>query len=90
MMIKLICTEGATRFSYRDWVENKPATVHSQTYSAYPYTIQQIDQYFIEACLQSGKAPLSTLDDAMIAQEMIEAAEKSVKERREINIYSLK
>ena len=33
-MIKLIGTKGATRYSYRDWVENTPAVVHSQTYSA--------------------------------------------------------
>ena len=88
MMIKLIGTEGATRFSYRDWVENKPATVHSQTYSAYPYTIQQIDQYFIEECLGKGREPLSTLDDAMIAQEMVEAAERSVLEKREMRVGS--
>ena len=35
-MIKVIGTKGATRYSYRDWVENTPAVVHSQTYSAYP------------------------------------------------------
>lgn len=86
MMIKVIGTKGATRFSYRDWVENTPATVHSQTYSAYPYTIQQIDQYFIEECLGKGKPPLSTLDDAIMAQRMIEGIELSVEERRVVDI----
>ena len=41
-MIKVIGTKGATRYSYRDWVENTPAVVHSQTYSAYPYTIRSM------------------------------------------------
>ena len=42
-MIKLIGTKGATRYSYRNWVENTPAVVHSQTYSAYPYTIRKLE-----------------------------------------------
>ena len=34
--IKVIGTKGATRYSYRDWVENTPAVVHSQTYPRIP------------------------------------------------------
>ncbi len=78
MMIKVIGTKGATRFSYRDWVENTPAQVHSQTYSAYPYTIMNVDRYFIEDCIERGKEPLSTMDDAIASQKIIEAVEKSV------------
>lgn len=86
MMIKVIGTKGATRFSYRDWVENKPAQVHSQTYSAYPYSIYQEVDYFVKHCIGQGRTPLSTLDDAITAQKIIEAAERSVKEQRHIEI----
>lgn len=89
MMVKVIGTKGATRFSYRDWVENTPAVVHSQTYSAYPYSIAQIDQYFIERCLLQGAAPLSTLDDAIEAQQLIEAIEASIAEKRHIRLETL-
>ena len=88
MMVKVIGTKGATRYSYRDWVENTPGIVHSQTYSAYPYTIENIDRYFIEDCLGKGKEPLSTLEDAIAAQQIIEAIELSVAEGRHVKLDS--
>ena len=54
-MIKVIGTKGATRYSYRDWVENTPAVVHSQTYSAYPYTIRETGKYFLENVIGLGE-----------------------------------
>ena len=47
VLIKAIGTDGATRYSYRDWVQNKPAEVHSQTYSAYPYSIYREVEHFV-------------------------------------------
>ena len=76
-MIKVIGQKGSTRYSYRDWVENTPAVVHSQTYSAYPYTIKNVGKYFIEECIGLGNEPLSTLEDAVVCQQVIEAAEES-------------
>jgi predicted dehydrogenase len=86
MMIKVIGTKGATRFSYRDWVENAPAEVHSQTYSAYSYGIANIDHYFIDECIRKGKEPLSTLDDAIMAQKIVEGAEASISQSKHIKI----
>ncbi len=86
MMIKVIGTRGATRYSYRDWVENVPAQVHSQTYSAYPYTISNADRYFIENCVRKNQPPLSTMEDAILAQKVIEAIETSIAERRHVDI----
>jgi predicted dehydrogenase len=86
MMIKVIGTKGATRYSYRDWVENTPAQVHSQTYSAYPYTILNADRYFIEECILKSKQPLSTLDDAITSQRIIETIEASIDHDRHIAI----
>ena len=87
-MIKLIGTKGATRYSYRDWVENTPAVVHSQTYSAYPYTIRETGKHFLERVIGHGEQPLSTLNDAITCMKMIEACELSVSEACHIRIDS--
>jgi len=83
-LIKVIGTNGATRFSYRDWVENTPAVVHSQTYSAYPYSIRNTVTHFIDRCIRRGDAPLSSIGDAITCQRIIEACEASVAEARHI------
>ena len=85
-MIKVIGSKGATRYSYRDWVENTPAVVHSQTYSAYPYTIRATGKYFIENMIGRDEEPLSTLDDAVTCMKIIEACETSVEEERHVTI----
>ena len=85
-MIKLIGTKGATRYSYRDWVENTPAVVHSQTYSAYPYTIRETGKHFLDRVVGLGEKPLSTLDDAITCMKIIEACEISVDENRHVKI----
>jgi predicted dehydrogenase len=85
-LIKVTGTKGATRYSYRDWVENKPAVVHSQTYSAYPYSIRNMVTHFIDRCLRRGEAPLSSIGDAIICQRIIEACEASVAEGRHVQL----
>lgn len=83
VLVKVIGTAGATRYSYRDWVELKPAVVHSQTYTAYRDSIVSEVAHFIETC--HGRAvPLSSLDDAAAAQRIIEAAEQSIAEERTV------
>ena len=77
MMVKVIGTAGSTRYSYRDWVEIKPATVHSQTYTAYRGSIIHEVDHFIQVC-RGHAEPLSTLDDAVDAQRIIEAIESSI------------
>ena len=85
-MIKVIGTKGATRFSYRDWVENTPAVVHSQTYSAYPDSIESTVRYFLDRCIRRGEAPRSTLTDAITCQRLIEACELAIAERRIVDL----
>ena len=84
VLIKVIGTEGATKYSYRDWVENKAADAHSQTYSSYPYTIYNEVNHFAEYIQGAGPEPLSTLDDAIDAQKIVEATEKSAQEQKSI------
>ena len=85
-LVKVIGTDGATRFSYRDWVENRPAQVHSQTYSAYPFSIESTVQHFLSKCVGAGQPPLSSLDDAITSQRIIEACEASIAEQRLITL----
>ena len=85
-MVKVIGTAGSTRYSYRDHVEIKPGLVHSQTYTAYQGSITNEVRYFLLDCLRMGQKPLSTLDDAITAQKMIEAAEKSIADKSVVTI----
>jgi predicted dehydrogenase len=86
VMVKVIGTAGSTRYSYRDHVEIKPGLVHSQTYTAYQGSIANEVRYFLVECLRMGQKPLSTLDDAITAQKMIEAAEKSIAEKSVVKL----
>jgi predicted dehydrogenase len=86
VMVKVIGTAGSTRYSYRDWVEIKPGIVHSQTYTAYQGSITNEVNHFVNECLRKGAPPLSTLDDAITAQKMIEACEKSIEEGRVVTL----
>ena len=86
VMVKAIGTAGSTSYSYRSWVELKPGLVHSQTYSAYQGSIDNEVRHFVERCLGSGEAPLSTLDDAVAAQRIVEAAELSADEERVVHL----
>ena len=80
VMVKVIGTGGSTRYSYRDHVEIKPGLVHSQTYTAYAGSIMNEVRHFIDGCVRRGEAPLSTMADAITAQRMIEACERSIRE----------
>jgi predicted dehydrogenase len=86
VMVKVIGTAGSTRYSYRDWVEIKPGLVHSQTYTAYQGSITNEVKHFVEVCLRQGGAPLSTLDDAITAQRMIEACERSIAQNQVVTL----
>ena len=86
VVVKAIGTKGSTRYSYRDWVELKPGLVHSQTYSAYQGSITNEVRYFIGRCVLEGEQPLSTLEDAAAAQQIVEAAELSANEDRVIHL----
>ena len=80
-------TKGATRFSYRDWVENTPAVVHSQTYSVYPDSIKNTVHYFLDDCILKDRPPLSSLEDAITCQRIIEGCEQAVAERRAVDLH---
>jgi predicted dehydrogenase len=78
-LVKVIGTEGATHYTYQDWVESKKGISHSRSYTAYQGTITNEDRHFIDVCLKGG-APLSSLDDAITCQKVVEACERSITE----------
>jgi predicted dehydrogenase len=86
-LIKVIGTEGTTHYTYQDWVETKAraGVSHSRTYTAYQGTIAKEVQHFVNVCRNGGKL-LSTLDDAIVAQKMVEAVERSIVEGRAVVI----
>ncbi|RKN81768.1 Gfo/Idh/MocA family protein [Ulvibacterium marinum] len=79
-IIKVIGTKGSTRYSYRDWVINDRNGAHSQTYYSYPESIKNTTTHFINKVLREDAEPLSSLEDAITCQQIIEACEKSVEE----------
>ncbi|MBT8185330.1 MAG: Gfo/Idh/MocA family oxidoreductase [Eudoraea sp.] len=79
-IIKVIGTKGSTRYSYRDWVINTRHGAHSQTYYAYPESIKNTATHFINKVIKEGEHPLSSLQDAISCQRIIEACEQSVAE----------
>lgn len=79
-IIKVIGTKGSTRYSYRDWVINDRNGAHSQTYQCYPESIKNTTTHFINNVLRQGEAPLSSIEDAITCQRVIEACELSVTE----------
>ncbi len=84
-IIKVIGTKGSTRYSYRDWVINDRNGAHSQTYQCYPESIKNTATHFIDNVLRQDEAPLSSIEDAITCQRIIEACEKSVKEGIHVN-----
>jgi predicted dehydrogenase len=76
-LVKVIGTAGTVRYTYQDWVEVKKGIAHSHTYTAYQQTISNEDRFFVEVSLKGG-SPRSSLDDAILAQKVVEAVERSI------------
>jgi predicted dehydrogenase len=79
-MIKVIGTKGSTRYSYRDWVINERNGPHSQTFHSYPESIKNTASFFVDRVIRCGDKPLSSLEDAITCQRIIEACEVSADE----------
>ena len=87
-IIKVIGTKGSTRYSYRDFVINDRNGAHSQTYQSYPESIKNTAIHFINRVVRNGEEPLSSLQDAITCQKIIEACEYSVQEGVHVQLDS--
>ena len=76
--VKVIGTKGTTQYSYNDWVCAGRGLSHSRTFTAYQETLGREVRYFVEKCIGEGLQPPSTLEDALWAQESLEAIERSI------------
>lgn len=77
MVAKVIGTNGATHYTHRSSVEYHALAAHSQTYTAYPESIYQEVNHFVNRCLLHGDPPLSTLEDSATAHEIVSAIERA-------------
>jgi predicted dehydrogenase len=85
LLIKVLGTEGSARYSWQDWVLAKKGITHSRVYVAYPGGILNEDNHFIDICINGGK-PLSTIDDAVKAQMIMDAVELSIENNSGVDI----
>lgn len=85
--LKVIGTEGSARYSFNDRVRTARRGAHSHTYLEWGETIANEDAYFV-SCIRQGNLPLSTLDDAIMAQEMIDAIVKSIRTGKTVTFKS--
>lgn len=85
-IIKVIGTKGSTRYSYRDWVINERNGAHSQTYQCYQESIKNTTTHFINNVVRLGEAPLSSLEDSIVCQHIIEACEQSERDGLHIKL----
>jgi predicted dehydrogenase len=54
--------------------------------ASYEESFLHEQRHFVAACLGHGAPPLSSMEDAAIAQELIEAAETSLAEGRTVTL----
>jgi predicted dehydrogenase len=76
--VKVIGTAGTTQYSYNDWVCAGRGLSHSRTFTAYQETLTRELRCFVDDCIGRGSEPPSTLEDAMWAQQALEAIELSI------------
>ncbi len=82
---KVLGTEGGGTFSWRDSVSTRQGVGMDWRYTSYEESfIYEID-YFVRQCLLKGALPLSTLEDAVTAQKLIELAEESIRSGRVVD-----
>jgi predicted dehydrogenase len=77
LLIKVLGTEGSARYSWQDWVLAKKGITHSRVYVGYPGGIINEVNHFVDICINGGE-PLSTIDDAIKAQMIMDAVELSI------------
>jgi predicted dehydrogenase len=85
LLIKVLGTEGSAMYTWNDWVLAKKGITHSRVYVAYPGAIVNEVNHFIDICINGGK-PLSTIDDAIKAQMIMEAVELSIEKNRAVDL----
>lgn len=88
-LIKILGTKGGIQYSWRDAIFSRALGTLSAAYVPYEESYAYEDQYFLERCIGRGESPLSTMEDAAGAQEIIDAAAESITGRTTICLRDL-
>ncbi|GHO90611.1 oxidoreductase [Reticulibacter mediterranei] len=83
---KILGTEGGSVYSWRDAVVMSPRAGLSWRYIAYEESFQHEIEYFIQHCIRNGEEPLSTLQDAVDAQLLLESTEEALQKGVTVNL----
>jgi predicted dehydrogenase len=79
VVYKVLGTAGGTVYSWRDSVVLAPGAGLAWRYPAYESSFVHEVNFFVRHCILRSEPPLSTIDDAVLAQELIEAADTSIR-----------
>ncbi|GCL71912.1 gfo/Idh/MocA family oxidoreductase [Paenibacillus naphthalenovorans] len=77
-LVKVLGTQGGMNYSWRDVLYNRAIGTLGKAYPKYEELFFYESEYFINECIDKGKAPLSTLQDAAVVQHMVELAEANL------------
>ncbi|NEU30423.1 Gfo/Idh/MocA family oxidoreductase [bacterium LRH843] len=75
-MVKILGTNGGATHSWQDVVYERSIGTLSKAFPKYEELFYYEAEYFIEECINKGKQPLSTLEDAAIVQQLVQLAEE--------------
>ena len=87
-MYKLLATEGSVSISGHDSLVYRQSGWGSYEYPDYEDSFVHAVDYIINRCLIEGKKPVSTREDAMLTQQIIELAQQSAQDGRSIPMVS--
>lgn len=79
VLYKVLGTAGGGVYSWRDTVVLTAGAGLSWRYPAYEESFAAEVDHFVRRCVLEGAEPLSTIGDAAMAQEMVEAAEEAIR-----------
>jgi predicted dehydrogenase len=87
VLFKILGTHGGGVYNWRDSVILNGGAGLAWRYPAYEESFVHEWHYFVHEAINQGQLPLSTLDDAIVAQSLIEAAEQSIATKRTIPLH---
>ena len=76
---KILGTQGGSLYSWRDAIVMAPGAGLAWRYPAYEESFLHEVDYFVQRCILNGEPPLSTMQDAVTAQMLVEAAEEAIR-----------
>ncbi len=84
VLFRVLGPQGGAVYNWRDSVVLNSGAGLAWRYPAYEDSFIHEWHYLVHEAINQGHPPLSTLDDAIVAQSLIEAAEESIATKRTI------